>query len=235
MKVFVFTCDKYLKAVPPFAYLFNKYWGEDQEVIIVGYAKPGFDLPRNFTYLSLGAQENYPFSRWSDSVIRVTDLFPAEEVFCLMLEDYWICQPVRRDVVRKLYDYMRQFSYVLKMDLVGDRRFAGGATEYGCVDDIKLVKSDFNSQYHSSLMTGLWNRALMRRYLLIPNESPHDVELRGTPRLARIGDDILVLGTEIDPWPVKHILAFRGQNIDNLLLEGLSDEDRAELTERNLI
>lgn len=235
MKIFVLTSDKYMKIIPAFAHLFNKYWGADQQAIVCGFSRPDFELPENFTFFSIGPQEAYPFKRWSDALVRVLHAFPKEKYFALMLEDYLITQPVRRDVVRMASDYMQQFQFVLKFDLCADRRYSGFATEYGMLGDIPIVKSDPNSPYHASLYPGLWNRDLMLKYLLVPNESPHDIEIVGTHRLASYGDEVVVVGTVTDPWPLKITLGFRAQNPDGWELDGLSAEDLAELRSKGLV
>lgn len=235
MKVLVLTSDNYMKIIPAFAHLFNTYWGKDQQVIVCGFSAPEFALPDNFTFFSIGPQSAYPFKRWSDALVKVLQAFPMEKHFVLMLEDFLLVQPVRRNVVDMALDYMRQFNYVLKFDLCADRRYSGYATDYGLLGDIPLVKSDPTSQYHSSLYPGLWNRDLMLKYLLVPNESPHDIELSGTPRLASYGDEVVVVGTVTDPWPVKITLGFRSQNPDGWQLEGLSEQDVMELRQKGLI
>ena len=228
MKVFVMTCDKYVDALRGFSHFFNKYWSTEQQVVVCGFTPPKFKLPPNFTFFSIGEQRDYPVKKWSDGLIHVMNSFPMEKHFVLMLEDYWLCQPVNVEAVTILHDYMVQFNYVIKMDLVGDRRFAGGVTDYGEVAGIPLVKSDYNSAYHSSLMTGIWNSEHMRKYI-IPDESPWDVELDGTRRLAKLQDNVLVLGTKLDPWPVKHILAYRSNDPTKLLVSEMSEYDKDEV------
>ena len=228
MKVFVMTCDSYMSAIPGFAHCFNKHWSPEQQVIVAGFSEPNVEMPDNFTFFSIGQQRDYPVSKWSDGLLKLMWHFPTEKHFILMLEDYWLCQPVRVDVVKILHDYMVQFDYVVKMDLCGDRRFAGGVEDYGTVGDIPLVKSDYTSAYHMSLMVGIWNAANMRS-VIIPGESPWDVEIRGTPRLADQMDKMLVLGTKTDPWPVRHVLVYRGGDPSKLIWDGLSDEDIDEL------
>ena len=228
MKVFVMTCDAYMDAIPGFAHQFNKYWSPDQEVIVAGFSKPEFDMPDNFTFFSIGDQRNYPVDRWSDALLKLMWHFPKEKHFVLMLEDYWICEPVNVNAVKILHDYMVQFDYVIKMDLCGDRRFAGGVEDYGDVAGIPLVISDYTSAYHMSLMVGIWNQDNLKA-IVIPHESPWQVELEGTTRLSRQQDKMVVLGTKIDPWPVKHVLMYRGGDSDNMIWDGLSEEDVVEL------
>lgn len=227
IRVFVFTSDKYMQALQPFAFLFNRYWSDRQPVIVSGFSPPHFDLPDNFTFFSLGSQENYPFGKWSDAVIDTLLHFPKDDIFCLMLEDYWLIRHVRQDIIGIAEGYMRQYRNVLKFDLCAERRYAAGSVEHGVVGDITIVRSDPNSAYHFSLLTGLWNRDLLLSVLL-RDWSPHEVELAGTPHLAH-RPELLVLGTITDPWPLRHTLAFRGGNSDKLLLDEIVEADLADL------
>lgn len=226
MQVICLTSDKYLPAIRPFSWLFNKYWGADQEVIVAGFTPPDFDLPRNVAFHSIGAFSDYPVTRWSDAFLRVLDDV-ADETFVLFFEDYFPVRPVNVQAVRMLDDYMRQFRYVLKMDLCADRLYAAGMQDYGRCGYIDLVQSDPASQYHMSLMAGVWNRDLLKRFI-IPGETPWQVELEGTPRVRHAAPDVIVLGTR--QWPVRHALAFRGGDSQRLLLDDLDPADVAALT-----
>ncbi|KKK57355.1 hypothetical protein LCGC14_3055310, partial [marine sediment metagenome] len=55
MKVYVSTSNQYLHLVKIYAYLFNKFWNRPgQEVVVLGYDAPTFDLPDNFSFVSMG-------------------------------------------------------------------------------------------------------------------------------------------------------------------------------------
>lgn len=226
MRVFVLTSDKYLDALRPYAYLFNKYWGVDQEVVVAGFTPPSFELPPNFSFHSIGRFEDYPVDRWSDALVKLLHEIP-DETLVLMLEDYWITRGVYREAVRMLYDYCQQFRYVCRMDLTGDRLHAEGAALYNKCGHLELIWSDPGSQYHMSLMTAIWNKANLLQ-VLIPGETPWDVEIRGTPRLRALRDRMIVLGSK--EWPVRHTLAFRSGNPGALMLDEVSPEDVAALT-----
>ena len=220
MRVYVMTSDKYLPALRPFLWLFEKYW-PNQAVTIVGFTAPDFELPPFADFMSLGNFSDYPVSRWSDALIKLLSLIP-DEPFVLMLEDYWPTRPVYQEAVTMLYDYCRQFGYVCRLDLTGDRIGAAGASLYGECGHLDLIWSDPESQYHMSLMTALWNPRNLRR-VLIPGETPWEVELSGTPRLRAMKHEMIVLGTKI--WPVKHTLAFRGGDSQKLLLDEIDPAD----------
>ena len=78
MKVIVLTSDKYLHALQPFAWLFNKYWSSAQPVTVAGFTPPDFGLPDNFTFHSIGAFADYPVARWSDALIKLLNEIEAD-------------------------------------------------------------------------------------------------------------------------------------------------------------
>lgn len=244
LTVYVMTCDKYLPALRPFAYLFNRYWSIQQDVIVCGFTPPEFDLPSNFDFFSIGDMEDYPMDKWTDALIKTLLHFPKRDVFCLMLEDYWLADYVDVPAIGMLTDYMRQFRNVLKMDVRTDRRKSGGAVrefDNDACGAIKLVKSDFRSPYHFSLMGGLWNREAMLK-VLRPGDSPHAAETYGKTynALVSLRDDLLVLGTDQhQEWdkrskhgewcPLPHTLAHRRGDPSYLAL----DEDPAYPMQRD--
>lgn len=225
--VIVVTSDKYMLALRGFMHQFNKYWGDWQDVRIVCFKKPNFYLPDNFSIYSLGDMANYPVNKWSNSILDYLVLHPEIDRFVLMLEDYWLTRPVDTLAVSMLADYSRQFNNVLKIDLCADRLYAAGMRDYNFCNRLDLVKSDYNSQYHMSLMAGIWNRDLFMRFV-IPDESPWDVELNGTPRVAAAKDEVLVLGTR--QWPVRHALIHRNGNSEQYNTSDLALSDVNDLS-----
>lgn len=230
--IFVTTSDKYLRALRPFAYLLNKYWIPNPQVIVGGFTPPDFKLPKNFFFQTLGPMENYPMQRWSDAFHKLITSYPAD-IFTFMLEDYWITDTVNTEIVEKLYGYMKQFHYVARMDLTADRQFAGEVIDYGEIgDDIEIVKSTPHSPYHMSLICGMWRKSHLLR-IIVPNETPWEIELIGTERLSAMEDSILVLGTK--QRPVRHTLAFRGGDHEKIHLDELKPEDVDELRHYGLL
>lgn len=223
-RVVLTTCDRYLPALKPMAWLMNKYWKPMPEVLVMGFGLPDFDLPDNWTFTSMGKQEDYPFDKWSNALIELLRAID-DKVILLMLEDMWPTRPVDTEVLDILYRYMLQFEYVAKMDLCGDRLYAMGMQAYGHVGRLDLVKSMPGSPYHLSLMPGFWNRKHLLS-VLIPDESPHQVELQGTMRLSH-KQDVIVLGTR--QWPLRVCLALRGGDSARLLTDEIGTEDVQEM------
>jgi hypothetical protein len=213
--LYVLTSDKYIEALRPFAWLLNRFWVPNPQVIIGGFTPPNFSLPSNFHFHSIGKFEDYPVNRWSNALIKMLLELP-HDIFGLMLEDYWLYAPVDDETVDVAADYMRQFEYVARFDLTTDRKHSGYAKPYGKAGKVRLIISDPESQYHCSLMTALWRRSHLLK-ILVENETPWEIELNGTARLRTLKDYCIVLGTE-DP-PVYHTLAFRSGNPKGLLLD----------------
>lgn len=227
MRIYVTTSDKYIPALRPFAHLMNKYFVPNPQVVVAGFSLPSFALPDNFSFISLGKQEDYPFNRWSDALIKLLNIID-DEAFILMLEDYWITRDVDTRAVDILYHYALQFGYVLKIDLCGDRLYAFGADlNYGTVAYLDLVKSMPESPYHMSLMPGVWRRDNLLK-CLIPGESPHDLEIAGSTRVSRL-QDVIVLGSR--QWPLRITLGLRGGDSSKINLEGLKPGDVQEMAE----
>jgi hypothetical protein len=230
-KILVLTSDNYSWAILPYAWLLKKYWPDHPEVIVGGFTPPNFTIPPGFSFLSLGAQRDYPIDKWSNAFYKLINE-ANQEVFIFMLEDMWIIQDVNVHVVNMAYDYMEQFGYVARLDLTGDRLHATGASLYGKLGNYDLIWSSPDSPYHMSTMPAFW-RAEHLRKVLIPNETPWDLEIKGTPRLASHGRDLVVVGT--NAWPIKNTLAFRGGDVSKLLLDEVDENDVREMNKLGLL
>lgn len=221
--VVVLTCDKYLDTLRGFAYLFNKYWYHEQPVLVVGYANPTFQLPPNFTFLSIGQDEGV--GKWSNGLIRFLHHKDCPDLFTLFLEDYWLIDPVDTKSVATAATYMRATNNVLKFDLALERAGSARVLPVGQLGKMKLLESDPHSMYHMSLYIGMWKRDLLKK-ILIANETPWDVEIAGTVRL-RADLRLKVMGTDNNMVPIT--LAHRNGDSSKFLLDALHPEDREEI------
>lgn len=198
---------------------------------MVGFDPPTFPLAEGFSFLSLGRDEDYPVTRWSDALIKMLEIIP-EDVFGFFLEDYWLVEPVNARFVELLYDYMLSSHKVVKMDLVTDRLYAAGSIDRGKWQGMDMILSNPDSAYQMSLMPGFWRKSIWRKYL-IPNESPWQVELEGTTRLSIARNDAMVMGTKNRPMSI--ILGHRNGDPSTVLTEGMSVEDVSDLMDLGYI
>jgi hypothetical protein len=230
-KILLTTSDKYIHAVLPFAWLLKKYWPNHPDVIVGGFAPPQFKMPPGFAFMSLGDQDDYPLNKWSNAFKNLIDR-ASQDVFIFMLEDMWIIEPVKENVVNMAHDYMNQFEYVARLDLTGDRLHSGQARMYGKLGGINLVWSSPDSQYHMSTMPAFWRKEHLLKVLKM-DETPWQLELDGTPRLRELQNSVIVLGT--DAWPIKNTLAFRSGDHTQMLLDEIDKEDVKEMRRLKLI
>lgn len=222
--IFVLTCDKYLETLKGFAVLFNQYWSPTQPVTVLGFTPPSFNLPDNFSFHSLGSNEDYPVDKWSDGLIQFHKTI-APEQYILFFEDYWLTRPVKRDILEKICEFSQTDKTWVKFDLASDRQFSADVKEKGVLfsdPHIDLLESAPWSQYHFSLYIGLFKRSALNQ-ILIPNETPWQMELDGTARLSRLSD-LKVYGTK--QCPIKITLIHRGGDPSHFLLDELNEDDK---------
>lgn len=238
MQIIVMTSDKGQLALTGFFAQWRKYFKPQYNYtgLVCGFTEP-YDIrtPHQFKFYSIGEFADYPASRWSDALINVLDN-AADDVFLLMLDDYWLTRPVDTTGLKMMFDYMYQFENVIKFDVTSERLFAEGGGKYlygyntyNTLGYLDLIKSNHQSPYHLSLWGGLWRRDLLRRFI-IPGETAQQIELNGTHRLAQVGDELLVLGSRQSP--LKHANVIQGGQINHDAMVGipaLSEVDREEL------
>ena len=232
--VLVMTSDKYIDAIKPFVYLFNRYWRpvsiyERPDIIICGFTEPPWikDLAPNVRFESLGEFDRFPIGRWSDALKIALERIKDEHVI-VMLEDYWLTHPVNVVAVDHALKYVQSHPFVIKFDLMADRFYAKDADlNYGTYGILELIKSSPESPYHLSLMTGIWNRTHLLD-ILHPKWSPWDIEIKGTTVLSQMPEYIVVGSYQ---WPVHHTLAFRGGDISKIYLNELQLQDQYKLEE----
>jgi hypothetical protein len=219
--VIVSTCDKYLWALRPFSYLFNTYWSAGQRVIVVGYARPPFDLPPNFDFYSIAPQE-YAAQDWSTGMLEFfkTDLAP--ELFVWLLEDYWLCRQVDNTGVNTLTDYAAQHPGILRVDLTTDRLYNGQMFDVESFGHYDIVETPYKSPYQMSLQAGIWRKSHLLR-ILRPNLTPWQVEIDTRPP-----KNLRVIGTR--QYPVRYLNAFKGNDPTKTLnLDQLTDAHRTNV------
>lgn len=93
MSFVVFTSDKYLPVLKGFSTLFNKYWGEEHEVNILGFKSPTFALPSNFKFISAGKQSEYKPKDFCGPFKKILQDLPCDTL-TYFLEDTFPIAPV---------------------------------------------------------------------------------------------------------------------------------------------
>ena len=195
-KIACLVNDKSLWALRPFCHLFNKFWKPNEQVDIVGFNPPQFDLPDNFNFISLD-NTNWPSSKWTNQLISYL-LRIKEDYVIFFLEDYWLKEPVDMFTVKSMVEYAPKEPNLLRIDLTADRASQRHIPyhEYNGVDIIQTVAG---TPYQMSYQVGIWSRKKLLE-VLVSNENAWQSEIDGSKRL---DDSYLVLG--IKEHPVKYV------------------------------
>ena len=230
VRVYVVTNQKYQWAMRGFAYLFNKFWSSLQEVTVVTDVEPSFELPPNFKVKSINAGKPLAKEFWSDGLIVMLQNIP-DDVFVLMLEDYWLIRKADNVGVDTLADYMRLHKEILRVDLTDDRQYNGHMKDIGAWGHYDLVETPNDSEYQMSLQAGIWSRDLLLS-VLRPGLDPHQVELFISPTLHE-RDDMRVIGTR--QRPVRYANLYYQGKLQPDQIHLIPDEHRKELAKRGWI
>lgn len=224
MNVVVATSNKYLWCLSAFSSLFNKYYSENQDVYVIGYAKPDFTLPSNFHFYQI-CEVDYGKEKWVDGVLDFFDKNNIGDQFVFMLEDYWLCRKFDLEFIDTARNLMNENKKILRIDLSADRLYAGG-----CRDAFYSGKYDFVeaplSQYQMSLQPGIWSTKLFTEILkILPSRchSAWSVELEGTNVVNDNPHEYIVYGTR--QLPMRFVNGMSNAKQDMVNVKGLIKED----------
>lgn len=175
------TSNAYVHAIPGFAYLFNKFWSDDQGVKILRYdvRNPKLHLP-NFHVIAIGKQADHT---WSSGLRGYLEglAHAGETHILLMLEDYYLSTPVDRQAVKALHAYALDNPEVAKIDLSGDRlKFPH--TEHPTANSVPVVLSADDALFQTSIQAAIWRIDYLLRFL-VDSETPWQFEKAGTRRV----------------------------------------------------
>jgi len=151
----------------PFFELFNKYWGQDQEVVVMGDADPELDYP-NLTYFDMPLQfriDGLWIMHFFSSGIRwyLKEHMTADH-FVMLQTDFWLTAPPDLDGLRAVKRYMEDNPEVIR---VGICPWPGSATnnpyleEEGEQDGVKFYHCKWKKPdcfLQMSNIPAMWNR-----------------------------------------------------------------------------
>jgi hypothetical protein len=224
MKTITLVSDKNNWILPGFYHQWEKYYPE-VEPITFGYTKPDFF---NHPFVSLGAQESYPASRWSDALIRVLKDYVDDNLVMILLEDYFLTRRANVRIINLAWKFMIDHPEAVRFDLTTDRQYSGKWKNYSAIEDVDIIEA-LPCEYYLSMQAAIWNKARLLS-ILQPGETPWQTEMLGSDRLAQTG--MKVFGTM--QYPLRYQIMIRdGQ----LVMDGawhyparqLSDADVTEL------
>lgn len=158
MKNIVVASNDYVNVLPGFAYLFNKFY-PNQEVTVVRYDVRPPKLPENFKQFAVGQQSNYSWSGGLKHYLEQID----DEFVLLMLEDYYLDRPVDAGIIQTFKNFMQYQPSIVKFDLTDDRLKVDHKPYIQTFesDEIyyeNIVVSDNNAPFLASVQAAIWRR-----------------------------------------------------------------------------
>lgn len=192
LNTYIVTSNKYIPLLKPFSYLFNKFWDETQQVTFLGNdIYPDFELPKNFSFHSLGNQNG--IQHWSTDLRKFIQDIP-DQYFILSLEDLFPVQNINLE----LFNYLVE-NY-LTPDIgrisLGSQLYDKSHTIIDNYKDCNILLGSPNIRYRLCTQWSIWNKDFLLEYLK-PNMSPWDFELQGYNK--PLGDNYKVIGCSTNP------------------------------------
>tara|TARA_Y100001972_G_scaffold18014_1_gene20335 strand:- start:820 stop:1530 length:711 start_codon:yes stop_codon:yes gene_type:complete len=164
-KIFVSTSNDYHRCLLPFAFLFNKFWSNKQEVVILGYDEPKFKLPDNFSFKSLGLQKG---PKYYSSDLRKFFQSINDQYFIYTMEDQFILDYVNLDILDVLLSLVKKESLIGRANLTNSifqNHMGKSHQNYKVVDNFNIIEYTQNSSFRITCEWAIWNKDYMLKYL----------------------------------------------------------------------
>lgn len=208
MKIICLTSNEYLNILPGFAYLFNKFY-PNQDVTVVRYENRPYGLPDNFNNFAIGQQANYS---WSGGLKCYLDSIQNEFVL-LMLEDYYLDKPVNIVLIESIITFMTANPHVVKFDLTDDRtkvlhRDYKWKLIVNDKDVYDVIQSDVNAPFLSSVQAAIW-RVDFLKAILNTKDNPWQFEKNPRTKKYLKEHNGVILGC-VNP-PMSYVNAVGGE------------------------
>ena len=182
--MYVPTCNQYVHIIKNYAALFNKYWGEHQKAVVLGFKSPKEKLPKNFEFISLGDQEDFGRA-WTDPLIPFFDSID-DEYFMFNLDDSFLIDYVDDAKVARMESFV-EGGYAVKAMLHSHLNAKYGR-QYENQKDIILLDQD--APYRTSIHPAIWTKKYFMKFLK-PGFTIWDFELKNMPE-SKIDGEVIV-------------------------------------------
>lgn len=215
LNIYVSTSNSHSPALRIYSYLFNKHWGEDQEVTVFGFEKPKFSLPKNFTFVSLGEQRGINF--WGEDQEEILKNI-KEDYFIYMFENEFFLRPVNKVI---LADFEANYltSNLGRVDLTPGPSLRSHDIVKTC-KDYDVINLTQTASYRVSLRAGIWNKEYFKKFIG-KNITPVHFELVGSEKAMNDGREIVASKRDFCLYIMDGI---RGGDINNLDLRAKNPE-----------
>lgn len=226
MKKYLITSDKYLPLLRGYPYFFNKHWSSEEEVTVLCYKKPDFDLTDNFKTHSLGKQSDYG-RYWTNALIPY---FKAvnESYFLILLEDLFLRIAVDIDTLNEM-ESMVADGVVQKAHLSKPMK-EGGRKKIVSDNIVEINKSEAAVLIRTTTQPSIWNKKHFLNYLK-PNRTAWQFET-DAKRMASKEEAIVVAPKNSRIFHSMNILRrgrFNLRGMNGVIKNGYLDKEDIEV------
>lgn len=228
MKVIVTTSNTYINHVlPVFCFLFNKYWGDKQQVEVVGYDQPNFHLPTNFNFISLGIQQGGPQNFTKD----LRKYFAKQDKFFIwMMEDCFLRQPINFKSLNLLKSLTDEQDIQIGRINLSREVMNQDHSLFKEMNGVEVFKNNKYSLYRLSTQASIWNKHFALQYM-VEDLSPWEFECQSD----HANDEFIILGLNTLDAPVTNNEGVRKRNIYSFDLNGIPEEYINEMKQLNIL
>lgn len=164
-KIFVSTSNDYHRCLLPFAYLFNKFWSNKQEVVFLGYNKPNFNLPSNFSFKSLGIQRG---PKYYSEDLRTFFQTINDQYFIYTMEDQFILDYVNLDILNVLSKLLKENKTIGRANLTNSifqTHMGKKHQDFKLIDNNNIIEYTQDSAFRITCEWAMWSKDYMLKYL----------------------------------------------------------------------
>jgi len=231
-KIYVSTYDASVFIVPTFAYLFNKYWGEDQEIILLCYSKPKVKLPKNFQIVSMGKDPGA--DNWTGPQYKILKKLVKDDYLIYMLDDELPIDFLKPNIFDDLFGKMKADPTVGRVGMgFGPSLNTGNFKLIERKQNYDIFELNQDAPYRITSQCSLWRSDYFFKHMVEPKDA-WMFELRGSE--AAKNDGRRVLGTARQHpfrWIEHGAISRRNNGKINLL--GLRLDDVKEIVVKKLL
>ena len=138
-----------------FVTLFNKYW-PNQEVTILGYDKLEYNLPNNFSFISLGQEPENQY--WTNGLIPYFTKM-ENKYFIIVLDDFFLIDYMDQNKLKYLFDITQKYN----ADKAMLHMCLNKSHDKEIEKDIILIGEE--REYKTTLHPAIWKKDMWLYYL----------------------------------------------------------------------
>jgi len=243
--IYIPICDQNLWILKLYSFLFQKFWGDEQKVVIMGFSKPNFELPENFSFVSLAGKQEGGSKNWTRYIhdyIASLD----EDYLTFSLEDFFAIEKPNKKMLADLFGFMKKNPNIGRADITWDsfinvfdknNRAKKMYKQVGSLDGSKIIEIPKSAPYRISTQPAIWKREYILKFL-DNNWSPWDFEVIGTSISQKMDEQVIACAdSSFVNYPTKwiHKGAISRYHEDKINVLGLDVDTIKEIVEKKLV